>query len=206
MRAPWTALPLALLACGPSPGAPVTFEAPTDVDLGTDQGTGREPRRMDLDQLQASILAVTGVAWTEVVDGETVDLFTRLSGSLGKPDYKAATEEDLTPGLLFQKFLADAAQATCAAMVDRERATGGTRHLLVSSTLLDTPASGAARIDADLTRALLVFHGREAPAGSTEHARWRWLFDGAYADTGSTAVAWTTVCVGLLTHPAFYAY
>jgi hypothetical protein len=91
-------------------------------------------------------------------------------------------------------------------MIDRERASGGVRHLLVASTLVDTPTTGAAHIDADLRRALLVFHGRDEAPGSTELARWRWLFDGAYADTGSTEVAWTTVCVGLLTHPAFYAY
>jgi hypothetical protein len=208
IRSPLAAASVAALslACGPSPGARVSFDTPTAADLGTDQGTGRSPRRMDLDQLQRSILAVTGVPWTEVVDGETVDLFERLSGSLGKPDYKAATEEDLSPGLLFQKFLTDAAQATCTSMIDRERASGGERHLLVTASIVDTPATGAARIDADLRRALLVFHGRDEAPGSPELIRWRWLWDGVYADTGSPELAWTTVCVGLITHPAFYAY
>jgi hypothetical protein len=207
-------LPLLALAalttatgCGvPAPGAKATVDPTTEVGLGTDQGAGRSLRRMDIDQLDASLLALTGLSWTEVVDDETVSLFEKLSGSLGKPDFKASTEEDLSPGLLFQKFLGDAAIAVCGQLVEKERTPGGERHLLVSSTLADTPDDGADRLDADLRRALLVFHGRNVEAGSTELRRWRWLFDGTYADTGSTAAAWNVVCVALITHPAFYAY
>jgi len=194
---PWV-FAIAGLACG---------GVPDDVpDVPSPEGSARGLRRMDIDQLDASLRVATGVTWTEVVDGETVALFEKLRLTLGKPDYKAATEEDLAPGLLFQKFLDDAANAVCTEVINRERFGGGARYLLQSATMTDTPATAPGAIDADLTHALLVFHGRNIAAGDAEHARWRWLFDIVYADTGETHTAWRAVCVALITHPAFYAY
>ncbi len=195
---PFACLAACLSACdGPSDPPP---------DVPSPDGSARSLRRMDIDQLDASLRVATGVTWTEVVDGETVSLFEKLQLTLGKPDYKAATEEDLAPGLLFHKFLDDAANAVCTEVVNRERFGSGTRYLLQASTMADTPATAAAAIDADLARAVLVFHGRTVTPGDAEHARWRWLLDGVFADTGEMTTAWRAVCVALITHPAFYAY
>lgn len=193
-----------LAGCGvPAPGTKATVTPEVAVDLGTSDQAGRSLKRMDIDQLDASIRAVTGIAWNEVVDRKTVMLFDKLSGSLGKPDYQSSTDEDLTPGLLFQKFLSDAATMTCTTLVEAER-HGGDRFL-VAVDLGDAPDNGAGvRIDANLSAALLRFHGHAATPEDLEP--WRWLFDSVYADTGDTAAAWRSVCVGLMTHPAFYAY
>lgn len=192
----------------PTPGdVSVNVDPVAEVELTTDQQDGRAWRRMDIDQLSRSIERTTGIAWTEIQGGEPVDLFEQLAGSLGKPDYQSSTDEDLTPGLLFQKFLDDAANKTCKLMIDAEvQASQSERRLVVDVDFDAIPSSNAAGIDTNLQSALLSFHGRNLPPGSSEHATWRWLFDTAYGATNDTSRAWRTVCVALLTHPDFYAY
>ncbi|MCB9742650.1 MAG: hypothetical protein H6741_11715 [Alphaproteobacteria bacterium] len=204
---------LSLLACGEDPAAQLDREALPEVaapaqDVGlTDpsrQG-GRELRRMNIDQLAASIERLTGHGWTEQDEsGASVDLFQSLSGSLGKPDYLDATEEDLVPGLLFQKFLDDAAKSACVQLVAEESAGGG-GHLRVQAELDEDADSAAVR--ADLARALLLFHGRQvSPDDDAALGPWIWLMGQARAATGEPESAWRALCVGLLTHPDFYSY
>lgn len=192
------------IACGQAP--PAVQVTPTEaVDLGSTAMVGRSLKRMDIDQLDASLVQLTGVRWTEVVDGETVALFEELSGSLGKPDYQASTDEDRTPGLLFEKFLDDAARKTCRELVAREQSPGAEdRRFLVHAQLIDRPGTGDAAIDANLSEALLRFHGHRAT--DEERAAWRGLFDAVHDATGDTAESWRAVCVALLTHPSFYGY
>ena len=105
-----------------------------------------------------------GIGWTEERDGETVDLFDELSVTLGRPDYLSTTHEDLVPGLLFQKFLEDAARSICPKLVatDPTRAASA-RSLFVHGAPDDLQAEV---VEANLSDALLRFHGRSAPPGS----------------------------------------
>lgn len=205
------ALLLLLAGCGeperatPTPALETTA---VEVPLASDAMAGRSWRRMNIDQLKASIEAVTGgIGWTEVQDGEEVDLFVALDGTMGKPDFLSATEEDLVPGLLFQKFLEDAATSACTRLMEVEPGRAAAdRALLVAAELEDTPDTAPAAIEANLAAALLRFHGRAVSPGDPALAPWIRLVDGVYALDGDMSAAWRAVCVGLITHPDFYRY
>ncbi len=176
--------------------------APEDV------GDTRARRRLDIDQLNASIQRVTGgIKWTEMRGSTEVDLFEDLSLTLGKPDFLDSTQEDLSPSLIFMKFLNDASRQVCDKLSAKEVADykllHNNRHLYVD---IEPGSTESADIDANITSLLMNFHGTDAPVGSPEHKQWRWLFDSSMHVANDTQVAWRTVCVGLLTHPDFYTY
>lgn len=191
---------------------PVVEEPPTPelaldpvgtVDPPDAAAPTREVRRMDVDQLDASIRAVTGgIGWD--VDG--VSQFEALAASLGRPDYAQVTSEDLSAGLLFQKFLDDAAGHVCNELVVREF-DGTSEVLLGDATPTDTRATAAAAIDQALSDALLRFHGRRHAPGDPALDPWIYLFDSTLTVTGGeTMAAWRSVCTGLIVHPDFYQY
>ncbi len=177
--------------------------APESVDAT------RARRRLDIDQLDASIRQVTGgIGWTEMRNGQEVNLFEDLSDTLGKPDYVDSTQEDLSPNLIFMKFLNDAARQVCDKLTEYEAerfASLGpeSRHLFIVAS----PSSeDDAEIDANLQELLLRFHGTFAGPESPEMRQWRWLYDSSMHVAREPKVAWRTVCVGLMTHPDFYSY
>ena len=207
-----------LVGCGtdepaqaPDPADPVATPiaatlndgAPGDLKPGPAPGE-RDRRRMDIDQLDASIRQVTGgIGWT--VNG--VNQFEALSATLGKPDYQDSTEEDLAPSLLFQKFLGDASSSVCTqlAAVDATRAEDE-RALFIHVDPTDTLESNPDGIEANLSALLLRYHGRTMAPGADRLDAWRWLFESTTHLTGDPAASWRAVCVGLLMHPDFYSY
>ncbi len=201
------ALWLTLASCG-VPSGGVNTQVVAETPLQSDASAGRTWRRMNIDQLRASIERVSGgISWTEEQDGVAVQLFQSLDGTLGKPDYLSATEEELSPGLLFQKFLDDAATSVCAQLVVAEPGRAAwERTLLVDVTLADTVDSNPAAIEANLRGALLRFHGREVPAGDPSLQPWKELLVAVYANHGDMAPAWQAVCTTLIVHPDFYRY
>ena len=203
-----------LLACGTAEPEPAS-----DGDLGAAAAsetaeaaavvaTARPRRRMNVDQLSASIEVATGERWRELDEtGAQVELFERLSGSLGKPDFLDSTAEDLSPGLLYQKFLSDAANATCYDMLRAEAERDpDDRLLVVDSDLFGLPQDDPEGTTADLQRALLRFHGRSLDADAEELELWRWLLHEATAQTGEASRGWRSVCVALITHPDFSSF
>jgi hypothetical protein len=164
------------------------------VDVQGAGEPGRPRRRMNIDQVASSLERATGHAWTETSSGETVRLFDQLSGSLGKPDYLASTAEDLSPGLLFQKFLDDAAKSSCTAMVEAEEPA-----FFVHGGVDDEGA-----VEANMELALLRFHGRRASA--EELQLWTGLWVQLEGISGEPERAWLGVCVALVTHPDFSTF
>ena len=190
---------LLLLACGRGEPTTVGF-----VELAPDTLVGRDRKRMNVDQVQASIERVTGGSgWVEQTDSGELDLFDELAGTLGKPDYLSATDEDTTPGLLFQKFLDDAAVSACTDLVEREAGGGADAVFLVHADLDDRP--GSAAVEDNLRHALLRFHGRRVPAGDPSLEPWLALIEEVEGISGMQG-AWRVTCVGLVTHPDFYTY
>lgn len=168
---------------------------------GPDEGE-RGLRRMDLDQLSASIERVTGgVAW---LDPNGTDYFETYAATLGKPDFGQRTQEDLRPSALFQKFLGDAARATCTEAVGGEFAGERTPHLLGDVPPTATWATDRALIEGNLRELVLDFHGVDLPEGDGRLQPWAFLFESTEHTSDSALEAWTAVCVGLMTHPAFY--
>ena len=204
-----------------SPPAPVVPEVPPfeeggAVEFGEGQPGQLEPeplvgirplRRLDIAQLDALILGVTeGLYWSETDAPGGDNLLEELAGTLGVPDYSVMTYEDLEPSLLFQKYLGDAARSVCWQLWEREREqeAGAPVVLLERAGPEDTWESSPERIDDNLRRLLLRFHGRGVSGDSARLLLWRWLFQSAYHVSSDAAVAWRTVCVGLITHPDFY--
>ncbi|MEM9494000.1 MAG: hypothetical protein AAGC55_32935, partial [Myxococcota bacterium] len=189
---------------------PVVAEPIDEVDVTPPSASsGRTWRRMDVDQLKASMSQISGgVEWTEIDDdGLEFDVIDSLSGSLGKPDFLDSNTEDLQPGLLFAKFLDDSAVAVCRRWMGRERDQPGQRLLLVHADLSDTPQSAPDAIAANLSAALLRFHGRVVPVGDARLTPWIDLFSQVWSATGEdTFRAWRTVCVAMFTHPDFYNF
>lgn len=162
----------------------------------------RSRQRLDLDQLDRALEDATGFRWTDAGDNAMLE---NLSSTLGKPDYIQTTLEDLTPSLLFHKFLDDAARSVCtrlmAAEVDRAPED---RIFLVAVDPL-APLADADGTDETLSNALLRFHGRKWATDDLRLDVWRWLLGNTPASV-DPLLPWTNVCVGLLTHPDFYAY
>jgi hypothetical protein len=197
-----------LASCGQPPEVVTEIEeAPTVVPEIPDRG--RDWRRMDLDQLKVSIERVTGgVGWTGAEGRELVNLFDELALTLGKPDYVDTTYEDLDPSLLFQKFLADAANAICEEFIRVESTSDPDNRLLAYQLeWTDTWEVAPDKVRIALARAILRFHGREVAAEEAEIDEWAWLLRSVtHVTDGTTQDAWNAVCVALITHPDFYMY
>lgn len=177
----------------------------------------RPRRRMNIDQLQASVLRVSGgINWTERRGRNEVVLFDELSATLGKPDFAETTDEELEATVLFQKFLGDAARNVCTRMIAADEAalaadaegaeTDWSPRLLVHVTPDETMETDAEAIKANMQVLLQRFHGRRLDADAPGLAHWHWLFQSASFVTDRPADAWLAVCVALFTHPDFYMY
>ena len=187
-------------------------EVPTDFGDPVESGLGSPPhrprRRMDLDQLEASVVRVTGgIGWTERRGGRDVGVFQSLAATLGRPDWVQITEEDLEPTALFQKFLDDMARDVCSRLATAERTRPeADRRLLVEVDATTTVETGRAGVDRNLAALLLAYHGRVVDPCSTELDPWRDLFMTAAVADDDPVLGWRAVCVGLMTHPDFYSY
>lgn len=220
------AIACAASACGPglTPDTTTPVQAPTERDLGNVDAVridhpdltpapvieeplpgARSRKRMDLDQLNASLRAATGgIGWVE----NNNDQLVALAATLGKPDFATTTEEDRTPSPLFQKFLGDASRKVCADLFAAEASRADAdRVFFVGVDRNESGAALGARLDESLARLLLRFHGRRTDSDATRGALdgWRFLFQSTERAT-SPAVAWNAVCVALIQHPDFYTY
>ncbi len=167
----------------------------------------RVRRRMNLDQLEAALLAATGgIGWT---NSKGASEFAALSLTLGKPNYTDVTNEDLEPGALFQKFLNDAAQSACKKLAAKDAAqpTASKRVLMSKVGLKDTRQSNPAGVDANLAALMLRFHSRSVDPKASELEPWRFLFETATkVSKNKPDQGWRAVCVALVLHPHFYTY
>jgi len=188
------------------------LDDPTEVDLGADPWRVR--RRMDIDQLDRSIRAVTGgIGWDRGSTPETrVSNFAVYSDTLGVPDFVNSSAEDLSASLLFAKFLDDASRSACRRLVDREAGTStadGEPQGTFAPIDVSEASPDQADVDEALSSLLLRMHGRRVAVGSPELTPWRELHARIAATAAATETprrGWEGVCVALLTHPDFYTY
>jgi hypothetical protein len=205
-------LPLLLLvACAPVDSSvdavPVTTTVVGDGDLmgvAPLEPGERDRRRLDIDQLNASIRSATGFGWE---DDQGRDQFERLASTLGKADYRTNTQEDRSPSLVFQKFLGDAAHSVCARLVDvDETRVPEERVFFVYARRTDTVERAHDAVEANIRHLLMRFHSRSIEEGSDQLDAWMWLHESASFVSTNPRFAWNAVCVGLITHPDFYTY
>ena len=165
---------------------------------------GRDRRRLDLDQIDASILAATGFGW---VDDEGRNRFDQLASTLGRADYRNTTQEDRTPSLVFQKFLADAAHSVCGKLVQTDSSRPSVdRIFFLHAEIGDTVKANHDAVEDNIRHLLLRFHSRVVEPGSDTLDGWLWLHESAGFVSANPNLAWNAVCVGLITHPDFYSY
>lgn len=172
-------------------------------------------RRLDLDQLDASIRRVSGgIGWTEMRNGQEINLFEDLASTMGKPDFINSTSEDLDPSIIFQKFLGDAARTVCDRVMEREVALApgqGERSLFITISPNEDPRQAKDKAEQNIKALMLRFHGRYL-GPEDDHAQdprfksWSWLLESSLHTGSSPAHAWRAVCVGMMTHPDFYMY
>ncbi len=196
----------------PEPPAVVTDPLGTfqvHPPVGPDEAPDRDWRRMDIDQLRASLARVSGgIQWNlSTTDVPDLDEFQRLSATLGKPDYVQSTQENLEPTLLFQKFLDDAAVHVCTQLVATDSAKPqNERVFFVHAERNADPFDDADAIEANVQYLVLRYHGRSVPLGDARLEPWTFLYESTHQVTHDSGAAWRAVCVGLITHPDFYTY
>ena len=168
----------------------------------------RARQRMSIDQLSETLTHVTGgIGWTDIQGGEEGDLFEVFASSLGVPDYIEVTREDRSASALFHKFLDEAARYACSELVIRETSGEPVQsYLMVHASPEDTVQTAPQAIDDNLRYLLLRYHGRKAHADDPALNAWRWLFESVAHVSGSPAIGWRGVCVGLISHPDFYSF
>lgn len=159
----------------------------------------RDLRRLDVDQLDAAILRTTGRRW---LDATGKSQFEAFAATLGKPNFYSTVTEDLSVSLLFEKFLGDAARATC------DSAVTANEPGLFKYAARDTAWSASTQpaIEANIRYLVLRFHGNSLRPESPELEPWKWLYQSTAFRTGQPKLAWRALCVALVTHPDFVAY
>ncbi|MEM1023732.1 MAG: hypothetical protein AAGD10_08770 [Myxococcota bacterium] len=162
----------------------------------------RDRRRMDVDQLDASLRRFSGGIGWMVGNRNRLE---ELAPTLGRPDYIQIVDEDLSPSAMFQKFLDDAARSVCAELmvVDPQREPEA-RTFFLEAEPTDDPISAPEVTQANLRRLLLRAHG--ARASEAELEPWSFLMQSVMQVGGDSIEAWKATCVGLLTHPEFFTY
>ncbi len=186
----------------------VTIEEGESIDLFPPPPgpTPRSRRRMNLDQIQASIVKLTGISdWV----ASNANLFEEYATPLGRPDFESSVLEDLEPGLLFEKVLGDFVRYICPLVVESDAESSPEERVFITEAgLTDTFDSAPDLIEKNLQSLLLQYHANYIPFGSPEFEPWLTLFDVGTndGDEAKPLDGWTLVCSGLLSHPNFYSY
>lgn len=165
----------------------------------TPDDSGRDARRISVDQLRRSIpLLFGGETWTLPVRGEEANAFDLLSRTLGEANYIEVTDENREPSPLFAKYMDDMAGDVCAKAVARDAAAGPNDERLVMVE---------ENVDENLRFLRLKLHGLYVPEGSTDGIEeLRALYDDILGETNDDRAAWYGVCVAMLTAPELMAY
>lgn len=191
----------------PDPAGDVeTAEDPTEP---APEPAERQPTRMTVQQIARSIPVVTGgIEWIEDFGQGPVNILATLAATLGAPDYKLRTEENMEPSLIIAKFMQDAAGRICVRWVDKELTAPLAERTLIGHDPRES--LDPAQVKDNLRRLQLRFFSRYvAPDDDDTIADLVELFDtassGASAGKGAQD-GWLAVCLALMTDPEFVIY
>jgi hypothetical protein len=206
-------------------------EVPVGEPASNNDRVGRAARRLNVEQLRASLLAATGFTWVasrRVSDPDSPSGFSQLpdadmleafAATLGRPDYVTSTSESIEPAVTFAKLASDAARVACrtAVKADVEGKSPPARILRFASAS-DTRASNDAAIKKNMSYLALRFWGRQIAADDAQLVPLLTLFEKASsapagADRNGTkraaatpADGWRAVCIAMATDPQFLTY
>lgn len=200
-----------------------------DVASGNER-IGRAGRRLNVDQLRASLLAATGFTWVasrRVSDPDSpagstqlpdADMLEALAATLGRPDYVTSTNASVDPAVTFAKLANDASRMACRASLESDLAHPGTRRLLVFAAPNDSLASNPGAIKKNLSHLALRFWGRTVKPDDPQLAPLVTLFErastakpstdanGAARGAATAVDGWRAVCIALVNDPQFLTY
>jgi hypothetical protein len=201
---------LLALACGgnePAKKTPSHTEQPADLPVvsGLDWGSVDEPaepathtrqlKRMTVAQVRDSMELITGgISWIDDRDSNW-DVYAE---TLGVADYQLRVESDLSPSVMFQKFLDDAAGATCAGWLEMEDSP--------FHSIEDTSSTEQADVRNNIIGLRWKIQGKSRDSADPVIGDYETLFVKVHQRTDSTDTAWATVCVAMFTHPDFFMY
>jgi hypothetical protein len=167
-----------------TPSMPEGHPALSELAIGS-----RGPRRLSVDQLERSLEQVA-----DLMPG-TVKLPADLAVTLGRPDYKRVTEEQLQPTPLFMKFMLDLSAIYCSNLAMYESQRPADQKFFTRF----------APIDENIRWLILRFTGIEGPDADAYATRLK-----AAYDTGSQSAqpfaGYQAVCLSLFTSPEFLLY
>ena len=175
--------PLKVLS-NPSPSMPDGHPATSDLAISS-----RGPRRMSVDQLERSLDQMADL------QPGTVKLPADLAVTLGRPDYRRLTEEQLQPSPLFMKFMLDLSSFYCNSLADVEPTRPATEKFY---TRFNT-------VEENIRFLVLRFTGIEGTDADPYVARLTAAYTEGSQSTLSLA-GYRTVCAALFTSPEFLLY
>lgn len=216
-------------AAAPTPeGHP---EVPVGEPASNNDRVGRAARRLNVEQLRASLLAATGFTWVasrRVSDPDSptgfsqlpdADMLEAFAATLGRPDYVTSTNESIEPAVTFAKLASDAARVACRTAVKADiEGKSPPPRILRHASASDTRTSNEAAVRKNLSYLALRFWGRHVGADDPQLAPLLTLFDKASTATAGTdangtkritatpADGWRAVCIAMATDPQFLTY
>jgi hypothetical protein len=193
---------------------------------------GRAPRRLSVDQLRASLLAVTGYTWvgrrtvpdpsapTGTRTVPNADMLEELASTLGRADFLTTTSHSLDPSVTFSKLANDAARVACRQSVaeDAAQPDAARRRLLREVGPTVTLMQDEAAVRRNIVYMARRFWGRVLAVDSAEVDALVSVFRTASTTpevregssvtrpAGSPVDGWRAVCIAMATDPQFLTY
>ena len=152
-------------------------------------------KRMTVPQVRDSMVRISGgVHW----GAEDESNWDEYAETLGVADYQLRVENDRSPSVMFQKFLDDAATASCLGWIEAPDTTFFAAE--------DPSSVERADIVTNIVGLRWQIQGKARDASVPIIADYEQLFVKAHERTDSVEAAWQTVCVAMFTHPDFFMY
>jgi len=205
-KAPETVAPSTDAPDTPGPVTPDTPDTP-DLPSATESDWGgitepdpkpkntRQLKRMTVAQARDSMVQISGgIHWGEEGDSD----WDAYADTLGVADFQLRVEHDRSPSVMFQKFLDDAASATCSGWLTAEDS-----HF---HSIDDPESTERADVRENILGLRWKIQGKSKTTEDTIIDDYELLFATVHQRTDSTQSAWQTVCVAMFTHPDFFMY
>ena len=155
----------------------------------------RRLKRMTVGQARDSMVQISGGVYWGSADESFWDEY---SETLGVADYQLRVENDRSASVMFQKFLDDAATATCTGWINAPESS--------FFSIEDKTSVARADVLANIVTLRWQIQGKPKDATLPIIEDYQTLFVKAHQRTDSTESAWQTVCVAMFTHPDFFMY
>ena len=155
-----------------------------------DQMLSRGVRRLSVEQLERSIEAIG-----QLPEG-SVQIPDSLAKTLGQPDFRRVTEENLEPSALFMKFMIDLGAIVCGRLAEAD----------VNRPEQDRALFRFSNVDENLRYVLLRFTGIEGAEADPYVPKLKSVFDRARTGAKGERGGMEAVCIALFTSPEFLLY